>query len=293
MPKFAKAETQAKNVIKGLTKAKRIKSLGTARNYMQSLKTVANWSKDIGINGIQAMTIQQARMYLDYRAEIVGQKALDMERQAIQAMMQLNGKLQPKETLYRIKSCLDEIKRSRAYTTEQATAISHRQTERNQLATQIAYAAGLRAHELLTLAKANERAPDKRPALDSKWQGRNGELYTVVGKGGLIRHVLIPNILASQLEQQRLAQPITVVDREINYSQRYNIAGGKKWSDSFSKASNRTLLFSTGAHGLRHSYAQERMVELKNLGYKYETALETVSQEMGHFRAEITELYLK
>ncbi|GKW51055.1 hypothetical protein NCCP2140_01080 [Pseudoalteromonas sp. NCCP-2140] len=293
MPKFAKAETQAKNVIKGLTKAQRIKSLGTARNYMQSIKTVANWSKDIGINGIQAMTIQQARMYLDYRAEIVGQKALDMERQAIQAMMQLNGKLQPKETLYRVKSCLDEIKRSRAYTTEQAKAISHRQTERNQLATQIAYAAGLRAHELLTLAKANERTPDKRPALDSKWQGRNGELYTVVGKGGLVRHVLIPNILAYQLEQQRLAQPITVVDREINYSQRYNIAGGKKWSDSFSKASNRTLLFSTGAHGLRHSYAQERMVELKCLGLKYETALETVSQEMGHFRKEITKVYLQ
>lgn len=290
MPKFAKAETQAKNVIKGLTKAQRIKSLGTARNYLQSLKTVANWSKDIGINGIQAMTVQQARMYLG--AELVGQKALEMERQAIQAMMQLNGKLQPKETLCRVKSCLNEIKRSRAYTTEQATAISHRQTERNQLATQIAYAAGLRAHELLTLAKANERAPDKRPALDSKWQGRSGELYTVVGKRGLIRNVLIPNTLASQLEQQRLAQPITVIDREINYSQRYNIAGGKKWSDSFSKASNRALLFSTGAHGLRHSYAQERMVELKRLGFKYETALETVSHEMGHFRAEITKVYL-
>lgn len=128
MPKFAKAETQAKNVIKGLTKTKRIKSLGTARNYMQSLKTVASWSKDIGINGIQAMSIEQARMYLDYRAEIVGQKALDMERQAIQAMMHFNGKLQPKQTLYRVKSLLEEIKRSRAYTPEQANAISQRQT---------------------------------------------------------------------------------------------------------------------------------------------------------------------
>ena len=80
--------------------------------------------------------------------------------------------------------------------------------------------------------------------------------------------MLIPTNLAAQLEQQRLAQPITVLDREIDYSQRYNIAGSKKWSDSFSKASNRTLLFSTGAHGLRHSHAQERMVELKSLGYK-------------------------
>ncbi|MCX2768990.1 site-specific integrase [Pseudoalteromonas sp. B530] len=260
MPKFAKASTQAKNVIKGLTKAKHIRSLGTARNYEQALKTVASWSKDIGINGIQSLSIEQARIYLDYRAEIVGQKALDMERQAIQAMMQLNGKLQPKETLYRVKSCLEEIKRSRAYTTDQARAISHRQTAKHQLATQIAYAAGLRAHELLTLAKASDRGPDKRPTLDSKWHGRSGELYTVQGKGGLIRHVLIPTTLANKLEQQRIAQPITVVDRKINYLQRYDIAGGKKWSDSFSKASNRALLFSTGAHGLRHSYAQERMV---------------------------------
>ena len=293
MPKFAKAETQAKNVIKGLTKTKRIKSLGTARNYMQSLKTVASWSKDIGINGIQAMSLDQARMYLDYRAEIVGQKSLDMERQAIQAMMQFNGKLQPKQTLYRVKSLLEEIKRSRAYTPEQANAISQRQTVKHELATQLAYAAGLRAHELLTLSKASERPPNNRPALDSKWQGRSGELYTVAGKGGLIRHVLIPHHLVVQLEAKKLKQPITVTDREINYLQHYDIGGGKKWSDSFSKASNRTLLFSTAAHGLRHSYAQERMVELHALGFKYKTALETVSQEMGHFRPEITEVYLR
>ncbi|MFT7318300.1 MAG: hypothetical protein ACI8WF_002750, partial [Pseudoalteromonas distincta] len=43
----------------------------------------------------------------------------------------------------------------------------------------------------------------------------------------------------------------------------------------------------------RHSYAQERMIELNALGFKYKTALETVSQEMGHFRPEITEVYLR
>ncbi|MDF5425801.1 site-specific integrase, partial [Vibrio parahaemolyticus] len=50
--------------------------------------------------------------------------------------------------------------------------------------------------------------------------------------------------------------------------------------------------WSTGAHGLRHSYAQERMSELqKNM--TYEKALEVVSQEMGHFRPDITEVYLR
>ncbi|WP_246175597.1 hypothetical protein [Pseudoalteromonas rhizosphaerae] len=148
-------------------------------------------------------------------------------------------------------------------------------------------------HELLTIAKVSERKADIRPALDSKWLVREGCIYTVKGKGGLIRDVLIPSALATQLEQRRLTQPMTVRDREINYLQRYDIGGGHKWSCSFSKASNRALFFSNGAHGLRHSYAQERMDELKNLGLSRTTALETVSQELGHFRAEITEVYLR
>lgn len=86
---------------------------------------------------------------------------------------------------------------------------------------------------------------------------------------------------------------MTVRDREINYLQRYDIDNGHKWSCSFSKAPDRTLFFSNGGHGLRHSYAQERMTELKSLGLSRATVLETVSQELGHFRAEITEVYLK
>ncbi|MDN3377367.1 MULTISPECIES: hypothetical protein [unclassified Pseudoalteromonas] len=95
------------------------------------------------------------------------------------------------------------------------------------------------------------------------------------------------------MKLKKFEQPITVTDKEINYLQRYGISGGKKWSDSFSKASNRTRFFSTGAYDLRHSYAQERTVELNALGFKYKTALETISQEMGHFRPEITEVYLR
>ena len=293
MPKFAKPEAQAEKLAKNLYQHKIIKSLGTARNYKTALIKIARWSKDIGINGLQGMSIQDAYKYLDYRSEFAGQKTLDMERQAIQAMFKLNGKLSPKETLTVIKSEKEIIEKSRAYTPAQALAISEHQTRNYNLSTQIAYAAGLRAHELLTIARVLERKADSRPTLDSKWLGREGCIYTVKGKGGLIRDVLIPNALATQLEQRRLAQPITIRDREINYLQRYDIGGGHKWSCSFSKASSRTLFFSNGGHGLRHSYAQERMAELKGLGLSRQIALETVSQELGHFRAEITEVYLK
>lgn len=99
--------------------------------------------------------------------------------------------------------------------------------------------------------------------------------------------------ITEQLEQRRFDNPMTVKDQKINYLQRYDIGAGKRWSDSFSKASKRALFFSTGAHGLRHSYAQERMSELIALGRIRAVALKVVSQEMGHFRPEITEVYLR
>jgi integrase len=115
----------------------------------------------------------------------------------------------------------------------------------------------------------------------------------VVGKGGLIREILIPNDLAKQLEQFRLTNPITVRDRDIFYKSYYDIRGGKKWTNSFSAASKRTLGWTHGAHGLRHTYAQQRMDELQRNCFIYLEALGIVSQELGHFRPEITEVYLR
>ncbi|MXY16139.1 MAG: site-specific integrase [Acidobacteria bacterium] len=167
-----------------------------------------------------------------------------------------------------------------------------RNSPRNGLATLIAYAAGLRAHELLTLARPDERPPDVRPARLEKFDGRPGTDYTVVGKGGLVRVVRIPDDLAARLEERRLDEPVRVSDREIRYQSRYDIAGGEAWSRSFSRASESALGWSRGAHGLRHSYAQERMAELQR-GIRYDDALEVVSQELGHFRPGITREYLR
>ena len=38
---------------------------------------------------------------------------------------------------------------------------------------------------------------------------------------------------------------------------------------------------------------RERMAELQDYGCSYDESLEVVSQEMGHFRAEITKTYLR
>lgn len=294
MAKFAKAASQAASVMKVL-QGNIIRSVGTVRNYEQALTRVCEWVKaSRACNGLRSLTPELAIDYLESRGQAVGQKTLDMERQAIQAMMQhVTHILRPGETLPVIRSGHPQILTGRAYTRAQVALVAAAQTTRNALATELAHSAGLRAHELYTLAPVQERPASSRPALESKWTGRGGSLYTVRGKGGLVREVLIPVHLSKRLEARRRPEPVTVTDRGINYLSRYDVGAGKAWTNSFSAASYRELGWSSGAHGLRHSYAQERMTELQRQGLIRETALTTVSQEMGHFRPEITETYLR
>lgn len=299
MAKFAKnvdpqavAQKQAANVMK-VMQGKNLTSVGTVRNYEERLTMVAKQANAEFQCGLRDLTVEQAHQYLTDRATEVGQKTLDMERQAIQSMMQnVTGILKSSEKLDVIKSEQHHILTSRSYTPEQAKMIAGAQTERNALATDLAHAAGLRAHELNTLQRLGERTPDPRPARDEKFLGREGERYTVKGKGGLVRDVLIPTHLVTRLEERRLETPIHLTDRGVHYTSHYDINGGNRWSSSFTTAASRALNWSAGAHGLRHSYAQERMSELQP-SMPYEKALEVVSQEMGHFRAEITEVYLR
>ncbi|MGI4630697.1 site-specific integrase, partial [Klebsiella pneumoniae] len=88
MAKFASAARQATGVIK-ILQGDILRSVGTVRNYEQSLTRVAEWMKANRINhgDLRTLTPAQAITYLEQRGEQVGQKTLDMERQAIQAMM--------------------------------------------------------------------------------------------------------------------------------------------------------------------------------------------------------------
>lgn len=294
MPRFSSPKAQAASVIKEVQgKDNVIESVGTARNYEQALNRVAEYIQAEKLGSLREMTKEMAYTYLEIRGQDVGQKTLDMERQAIQCMMQnVTGKMSTTEKLSVIDSEKQQSLLGRAYTPEQVEAIAANQTERNALATELAHAAGLRAHELNTLQRIEERAPSpNRPTHENKFTGREGERYTVHGKGNLVREVVIPSELAARLEERRLDTPQKLTDRGIHYESRYDINGGNKWSSSFNHSSNKVLGWSTGAHGLRHSYAQERMEQLKQFGYR--DALIIVSQELGHFRESITEVYLR
>ena len=291
MAKFASSSKQANSVVEELKESDAIKSLGTARNYEAALGKFCEYAKESG-QSLRDMTSSDAKDYLEARASEVSQSTLDQERQAIQCMMQnVSNKLDATDRLERTKSEIETKLECRTYTKEQIELVLSAMSERNALAAEICHNAGLRAHEVATIQRVEERQADERPEHDDKFRD-NTVKYTVVGKGGLCREVAIRSDLAERLEERRLETHRIVSDREINYKSSYDIGSGKNLSASFSRASERILEWSRGLHGLRHSYAQERMSELQ-MNHTRQESLEIVSQELGHFRAEITETYLR
>jgi len=249
-------------------------------------KVFAEYLKKNQQGDLQNVTEEQAQLYLADRTGLVAQKTLDLDRQAIQMHLGIQIEV--------VKSELESRLSTRSYTNSQVERIASAQSEKNSLATQIAHDSGLRAHELLTLRPAGERsASTHRQWSKERFTWRTGQLYTVKGKGGLVREVKLTNNLAVRLEEKRLAHPKQVIDRGVKYTQHYDIGGGHAWSQSFSAASKRELGFSNGAHGLRHSYAQNRMRELQASGMRYDEAKGTVAQEVGHFAKDTTEAYLR
>ena len=265
-----------------------IHAVRTAQAYQGTLTGYTEFLQDNRLGDLKSANAETAQMYLAERQEAgLSQKTLDQDRQAIQCHLS--------EKLDRVQALEKTVLSTRSYTKEQVREIASQQSERNSLATQIVHAAGLRASELNTLRPISEKQPSTHRAWSAdRFTGREGIRYTVAGKGGLIREVLIPHVLAGRLEATRIAAgPVPITDRGVHGEKYYNIGAGKNWSTSFSRVSENKLGWSNGGHGLRHSYAQQRMRELQGGGFKYGQALATVAQELGHFSAQTTEAYLR
>ena len=298
MPSFRSAKAQAAHAVssKIALGASRhdnkddglIHAVRTAQAYKGALTGYTEFLQDNRLGDLKSATAETAQMYLAERQEArLSQKTLDQDRQAIQCHLA--------QKLDRVQALEKTALSTRSYTRDQVREIASNQSGRNSLATQITHAAGLRASELNTLRPVSERpASTHRTWSADRFTGRSGERYTVAGKGGLIREVLIPHELAVRLEATRIAGgPVPVTDRGVHGEKYYNIGGGKNWSTSFSRVSENRLGWSNGGHGLRHSYAQQRMGELQGGGFQYELALATVAQELGHFSPSTTEAYLR
>lgn len=264
-----------------------ISSLNTKRQYHSCVTLYFNWRTESGLPQFEQDKLSDLEAFLDVLSEIYMQKTLDQYKCALSIIF--------KKKLQRVKSEITENKTSRDYYLSEVLLIIQNLQGENAISILLCYFCGLRAHEVITLRRSDEaKKSSSRKWLSDRFKGiENSQRYIVKGKGGLIREVAIPSELAEIIEKRRLITKRIVIDRGIKYETYYELGFGKALSEAFSRASQKLLNWSTGLHGVRHSYAQNRLFKLLNIGMQYEYALKIVSEELGHFRPNITLCYLR
>jgi integrase len=104
---------------------------------------------------------------------------------------------------------------------------------------------------------------------------------------------MVPFNLAFRLESIALQQPEILYIQGVRFVSYYFIPGGPFFSQWFGPWARTVTKTKMSFHSLRHSFAQQRLFKLAQLGFDHVTAMTIVSQEMGHFRPEITTTYMK
>ena len=264
-----------------------IASLGTRRNYLACLSLYRNWCATNEVPRSESSSLKYLNFYLEEKAEVYQQKTLCQHRMALNAGYHKKLKF--------VRSELETIVAARDYKFCEILEIIKNISAKNALAILLCYYSGLRAHELATLQREDEdRRSATRAWSDSLFDMEDEfAIFVVAGKGGLRRQVAIPYELADMLITRRFNVPRKVTDRGIYYWMNYDLGYGKALSQCFSRASLKHLGWSTGLHGTRHSYAKNRIKKLVECHYTLEQAKLIVSQELGHFRPEIVNCYLR
>jgi len=170
-----------------------------------------------------------------------------------------------------IQSIKQELKESyrlskehinRAYDNTQAIQNEMRQTTMS-LSTDLQIEAGLRVNDSLN---------------SSKWNINPDNTLTINDSKGGITYTTSP---LSNETIQRVEEA-----KEMGYKANYT-----EYREALKEAVQSTGQNYTGTHGLRYSFAQERLEELKSNGYTNDEAKGQVSLEMGHSRLDITDHY--
>ena len=164
-----------------------------------------------------------------------------------------------------------------------AEIIDNIRDEKFNLSASLMYEGGARINEA-SLIDSSRLGGYKEDEL----RGRVGvvTLHGADTKGGKQRDLIL-----SEKTYQRLAD---YVHRNGELSIDRSNGERQELREAIRDASIRSDQSYTGAHGLRHNFAVDRVMQLQNEGLKsYQEAIAIVSREMGHERPSITEHYLR
>ena len=265
----------------------KITSVLTERAHRSALTVFAKWLLSSSGKHLKNASYSDAQAYLDWRANRVRQSTLSLDRQAINMHCRF---IKP---LPFAASDIPTVIEDRAYTPQQLAYLRSKTTFSIAFSISLAEDAGLRSMELITLAPLDRLSPSHRAWHPSRFQARENDCRFVVrGKGGLIREIRLAPDLAGRLEDLKRPAKTIITHLTGHLPSYYDLTGGNQFCAAFGRLSKRELGFSNGAHGLRHTFAQRRFLDLICSGNDLSDALDILSQEMGHFATANTLVYL-
>ena len=266
---------------------KKISSVGTERNHVSALTVFAKWLIKDSNKHLKNAKPTDAIRYLEERSRVVRQKTLDMDRQALNMNMNF-----PTDIKF-ILSEVETIVENRAYSQSELNYLISKAPDDLKLSIELAVNSGLRSMEIITLSPPLALCQSDRNWHEHRFDGRNkDESFIVHGKGGLHREIRLSPELSNRIKQFARPAPVKVTHRETHLTSHFDLLGGHDFCNKFSILSKKELGFSHGAHGLRHTFAQKRLLELMCLGHDTNISVKILSQEMGHFAITNTLIYL-
>lgn len=276
-----------------------LRSDRTVQRYQGDLGRAAEYiQKKYSVTRLKDITQIQAQQYIDERLK---EKICVRTIQGYAKALELLPLVKKLTTPSRRIDPKDKPQKSRAYTIDQIKEIQKNiSSPATKLATQIILESGCRTQDLASMCLASERplknARHTKLHLD-RFAGREEWIkVSFIGKGG---HEYISTIspqTAKEIKKFRLYEPRDFRERNqenVVTKQYYDIPAGWHLSSLWTEASKRTFGFSRGIHGLRHTFAQERVKAMQKCNMTWDKILECVSQQMGHYRAEQVKVYLR
>lgn len=180
-----------------------------------------------------------------------------------------------RETIKEARHELPKAKPHRAYESP-VKIIEGIQDVKHQIAARTQFESGARVHEI-SLVK-----PDQLRGIgQDRATGEKCGVIEIKGKGGKIRELCV-----SPMTYEKISNLIETEGRFLIDKNAYR-------ADLRHACEISTERYS-GSHGLRWTYAQDRMESLQSVhGMSYEQSLCEVSRDLGHERPDITEHYLR
>jgi integrase len=273
-----------------------IYSYGTAEKYKDTWHDLAHYAKqEYGLKDITKLESEHIKGYLEQRiAEGIKYSSFQRECAAISKFEQALNKFAQEvgdkygasksEFSFReaiestreiAKETLSRDLRDRGFENAREV-IANITREESKIAASIQYEGGARISEACYI-KENQL---KGYTIDKATGQEVGKIYLDNTKGGKERELLISKETYQKLENY------------IKENGEFKISKNT-YSHDVNLATRQAGERATDTHSFRYCYAQERYSTYLEAGYTHEQALQSVSWEMGHERADITLHYLR